>query len=98
MALDCYNLTDLNCKELLFQIEECELDEINDILLEFKKLTGVFFDTYGNTRLHQDFVEIISTRIRESLFYTNNKNSRLIRQKLLANFGAVKGGLWMVGD
>ncbi|WP_295714951.1 hypothetical protein [Mucilaginibacter sp.] len=96
MALDCYHLVDVRHQYLLFQIDEQELVEIEEILIEFKRLTGIYIDPYGTTRIHQEFIELLLSKINKSLDMVRDKN--VSRVTLLDKLTGVKEGLFIVGD
>jgi hypothetical protein len=98
MALDCYHLADVRHQYLLFQIDEQELVEIDEILTEFKRLTGIYIDPYGTTRIHQEFIELLVSKINKSLDAVRDKNKNGSRLKLLDKLTGVKDGLFIVGD
>jgi len=98
MAIDCYNLNDFRYRNLLFQIEEYELEEIGDILSELKSTTGIYIDAYGDTRLHQDFVMMLITGIDARLAATRDKGVKFILQKLSMKLRQSKAGLLLAGD
>jgi hypothetical protein len=98
MPLDCYHLTDVRHQHLLFQIDEQELVEIEEILIELKRLTGVYIDPYGTTRIYQEFIELLMSKINKSLDIVRDKNKNVSRLKLLDKLTEVKEGLLIVGD
>jgi hypothetical protein len=98
MALDCYHLTDIRHQDLLFQIDEQELVEIDEILIEFKRLTGIYIDPYGTTRIHQEFIELLMSKINKNLDTVKDKNKSISQLKLLDKLMGVKDGLFIVGD
>jgi hypothetical protein len=98
MALDCYHLTDIHHKYLLFQVEGYELDEIADELLVFKKRTGIYINLYDNTRLHQQFSELLMALITKNIDSVADKNRRHMRQVLLKKLSLSEEGLLMIGD
>jgi hypothetical protein len=98
MALDFYKIHDRRYQNKLFQLDEKELDDIRQVLEKFQKLTGVYLDPYGTTRIYFDQVRLLNTMLETYLNdikdYKENKRISIILDKLKI----IEGDILALGD
>ncbi|WP_344757817.1 hypothetical protein [Mucilaginibacter dorajii] len=71
---------------------------MKDIWVDYKKLTGIFIDPYGKTRIYQDHVPLIVSLINKSLADIVDPYSKHARLNLIGKLSIVKDGLLAIGD
>ena len=65
MALDIYKRGQQNT--VLFSISDDLYDLLSDIIIEFKRVTGLFIDNYGDTRLTHQHAELLIKLLRGNI-------------------------------
>src|ERR1700748_1223844 len=99
MALDFYDIADINLKRKLFEISLKDWTELNEILVEFYKATGLRIDEYGANRIYASHVRLIVSNIETYLDDTKTLSSTRIKLKRIVKvFLDVKDGFLIVGD
>jgi hypothetical protein len=96
MAVEFYDLNDKNLQRCIFQLNESDFEKLQNVLAEYKKLTGLIIDQYGNTRIHEDHVKLIVKLIDKSL--VNNYHPDLQLLQIKENFNSNIKNLIAVGD
>ena len=103
MAIDFFDLEDKNRSNLIFQIEEDDLLTVDETLIKLEKLTGVFVDAYGITKMHPDHVKLWFRLLEE--FANNTSVSKSTHSKVInsilnfvKNSVRTNSGLLIIGD
>src|ERR1700761_2089430 len=98
MAIDFFDLNDRNCDNLLFQITHSEFEELNEVMLIFRNMTGLQIDEYGTTKIYPDHVKLISRLMSDQLEKRSNSEvKRRIFTRILNDFEKTSGGLLAEG-
>lgn len=88
--MDFYSLSDRLRKHKLFSISEKEFELLDDVWSQYKKLTGVYIDAYGTTRIYPEHV----TLIKKLLLNHSDKAAK----KLLSYLDKSNEGYLLLGD
>ncbi|MES2275833.1 MAG: hypothetical protein V4592_07415 [Bacteroidota bacterium] len=95
MALDFYHLNDTDGKELLFQLNNDDLNCLKNVFKIYKDKTGLYIDPYANIRIYQDHVELIIKLIEAEIGHSKNQDKL---QSILNRFKQADAGLLATGD
>jgi len=98
MALDFYEIDDTRQRNKLFSIDNKQMDLMDDIFMEFKKLTGNYVDPYGRNRIYKEHVELIMSIIKKHLNTDPDKEKIRSLSKIYEEFSESRNGLFAIGD
>jgi hypothetical protein len=101
MAVQFYSLEDRLVKNILFELNEDDFEVMFKVLVDFKKLTGIYIDPYGTTKIYPDHIKLIISIFENYLNQLNTKKNYVLKERLVKlsdEFRKVKGGLFVVGD
>jgi len=96
MAVEFYDLNDKSLRDCIFQLYDPDFEKLQSVLAEYKKLTGLSIDQFGDTHIHEDHVKLIVELIEESL--TNNHHSDLQLLQIKKKFKENIRNLIAIGD
>ncbi len=98
MALELYHSTDLALKNIVFSLNDNELEILEFCLVELKQKTGVILDPYGNTKLYQNqinmIIQYLQSKQPNNNYYPKNDglSSAIIKKLNLFNDGLIAIG------
>lgn len=99
MAIDFYEITDTKKVNRLFAIEHHDFDLLENILVDFKRLTGVYFDAYRDTRIYKKHIDIIADLLRKELAKMDiQKREYESLSIILGEFLSFKSDMIAIGD
>jgi len=95
MAVEFYDLNEKAKKTILFSLNDEDFEKLQPVLFQFKKLTGLTIDQYGNSRLHAEHVQLIVELLEKTLSDLKPNNHLF---ELIEKFKNNKCDLLAIGD
>jgi len=81
MAVEFYPADDKNQKNFLFQLTDSDFEKLQDVLVEYKKRTGLTIDRYKTTRIHEGHVKLLVELTEKILANIHRPDLQLIQIK-----------------